>query len=335
MASSIDIRELPKPPSDKKGWPWTVSDQENQYKDSLKSSNSSLPRFSVVTPSFNQGQYLEETIRSVLLQDYPNLEYIIIDGGSEDNSIEIIKKYEKFLKYWVSEKDRGQSHAINKGFSHSTGELMGWINSDDTLKPGALRIVSELIGNMKEPAWVVGVCELTDSNGSFLDYRKPNQISYKSILNWLDNWFAQEATFWNRSIWNIVGELDESLFYCLDVDLWMRMIAVAKPKTTSAILATYRYHKDAKCIKSQQDVKSEMILLLKRNLKDYLQESIKNYALDVNQVMLFVSAIQRIQDLQIAELVNELAAVKGSFFWKLRKQLSRYKDALSSLLLRN
>jgi glycosyltransferase involved in cell wall biosynthesis len=108
------------------------------------SDNSKQIKFSIVTPSYNQGQYLEKAILSVIEQDYPNLEYIIIDGGSTDNSLEIIKKYEKHLAYWVSEKDRGQSHAINKGFERASGDLFGWLNSDDYFAPDALKTVAEV-----------------------------------------------------------------------------------------------------------------------------------------------------------------------------------------------
>jgi glycosyltransferase involved in cell wall biosynthesis len=101
------------------------------------------PKISIVTPSFNQGRFIEKTILSVIEQDYPNLEYIIIDGGSTDESVEVIKKYDQHLAYWVSEPDRGQSHAINKGFERATGEIFGWLNSDDWYHPGALKAVAE------------------------------------------------------------------------------------------------------------------------------------------------------------------------------------------------
>src|SRR5579885_3553995 len=122
------LAELPPPPAGKTGWPWTI---ETPALPASRADGSPWPRISIVTPSYNQGQFIEETIRSVLLQGYPDLEYIVIDGGSTDQSVEIIRKYERWLTYWVSEKDRGQAHAINKGFSSVTGELFNWINSDD------------------------------------------------------------------------------------------------------------------------------------------------------------------------------------------------------------
>ena len=129
------LAELPTPPAGKTGWPWTV---ETPPLPPARPDGSPWPRISIVTPSYNQGQFIEETIRSILLQGYPDLEYIIIDGGSTDQSVEIIKKYEPWLTYWVSEKDRGQAHAINKGFARVSGEIGGYLNSDDFYLPNAL-----------------------------------------------------------------------------------------------------------------------------------------------------------------------------------------------------
>ncbi len=109
-----------------------------------------FPRITIVTPSYNQGQYIEETILSVINQDYPNLEYIIIDGGSSDNTVEIIKKYSDRITYWISEKDNGQAHAINKGFRKATGDILNWLNSDDQLQPGALKIIAQRFGESPE-----------------------------------------------------------------------------------------------------------------------------------------------------------------------------------------
>src|SRR5215472_10161327 len=132
------LADLPPPPPDKTGWPWTVETPPSSV---LGSNGPPRPRISIVTPSYNQGDFIEETIRSVLLQGYPNLEYIVIDGGSTDQTIDVIRRYEKWLAYWVSEKDDGQPQAINKGLSRATGELFNWINSDDLLLPGALAAI--------------------------------------------------------------------------------------------------------------------------------------------------------------------------------------------------
>src|SRR5213592_2149932 len=127
--------DLPAPPWGKSGWPWTV---ESPQLTDTRPDGYPWPRISIVTPSYNQGQFIEETIRSVLLQGYPNLEYIVIDGGSTDESIAILRKYEKWIAHWVSERDKGQSEAINKGFAQATGEIFAWLNSDDVYERGAI-----------------------------------------------------------------------------------------------------------------------------------------------------------------------------------------------------
>ena len=163
MMYSPPLKNLPNAPPEKKGWPWIP--EISQLKSSL--SNARLwPKISIVTPSFNQVQFLEETIRSVLLQGYPNLEYIIIDGGSTDGSIDIIKKYSRWLRYWVSEPDSGQSNAINKGFAKASGEIFGYLNSDDLYEPNALKIISSYFMNNSACNLLAGECTVFDDHGS-------------------------------------------------------------------------------------------------------------------------------------------------------------------------
>lgn len=210
------------------------------------------PKISIVTPSYNQGQYIEETIRSVLGQNYPNLEYIIIDGGSTDGSVEIIRRYESQLAYWVSERDRGQYHAINKGFERSTGEIMAWINSDDKYCPWAFQVVAAIFSSVPEVEW------LTTSTRLFWNERgELVQASHAQgfARTWFyrgwhlgnrpgfKGWIQQESTFWRRSLWEKAGgRVDDSLQYAGDFELWARFWQHADLVATACPLGGYRYH---------------------------------------------------------------------------------------------
>lgn len=217
------------------------------------------PRISIVTPSFNQANFLEATIDSVLSQHYPNLEYIIIDGGSTDGSVEIIKKYEKYLAYWVSEADRGQYEAINKGFVHSTGEIMAWINSDDMYQSFAFRTVASIFMDLPQVTWLttlspafwdwhgfsLGYCTFTGfSRKAFLDgYMLPP--GYKGARGTPQ----QESTFWRRSLWEKVGSRIRTEFPLAgDFDLWSQFYQHADLYTTPSPLAGFRYQDQSRSL---------------------------------------------------------------------------------------
>ncbi|MDY6937097.1 MAG: glycosyltransferase family 2 protein [Cyanobacteriota bacterium] len=239
------LQKLPSPPPKKKGWPWTEesSQQSPQLSDRL-SDDSEWPKISIVTPSYNQGEFLEETIRSVLLQGYPNLEYIIIDGGSTDNSIEIIRQYEPWLTYWISEPDRGQSDAIQKGFDRSSGQIMGWLNSDDLLEPLALLTLSSIY----QPGchWWKGDAKHILADGTIKTYKQsPLEITRNELLH-ARLILTQVSTFWTRELWHQAGGYISNLNFAMDYELWLRFSNYTSVTTIESVLGRYRTHDRAK-----------------------------------------------------------------------------------------
>ncbi len=177
----------------------------------------SWPKISIVTPSFNQGDYIEKTIRSVLLQGYPNLEYIIIDGGSTDQTVDIIKKYEKWINFWVSEKDRGQSHAINKGLARTSGELLGWLNSDDYYLPGALFKLAKSYLEDTSVGAIYGQGHIVDESGAIVYTPKLETVTRENLFSWcFGNDFMQPSCLCTRKAWQESGPIDETLNFALD-----------------------------------------------------------------------------------------------------------------------
>lgn len=207
------------------------------------------PKFTVVTPTYNQGPFIEKAIDSVLSQGYPNLEYIIVDGGSKDNTVDLIKKYEKHLAYWVSESDRGQSHAINKGMAKATGDYLTWLNSDDWYVEDALNKMREVFYLNPAAGVVVGVGRIVDTKGKEVFYISPDKkITLESLYSWmLGGNFLQPASAFTRDAWNTVGNIDERVHFALDLELWLRMAKVGiKFASTEALLAEALSHPQAK-----------------------------------------------------------------------------------------
>ena len=246
-------------PANKIDWPW---DEAPGPIHATMPDGSPWPRISIVTPSYNQGQFIEETIRSVLLQGYPNLEYIIIDGGSTDNSVEIIKTYEPWLTYWISEPDRGQSHAINKGIEKATGDWIAWLNSDDIYLPDALFKIATTIAQSTQPiAWIVGTTIYTDQElretarfepGVYITSGKQKKYD---VLSWIDFvcvkrsriTLPQPSSFWLRSAVLQAGGIDESLIYAMDLELYGRLAYQGfRPVLLKEVLACFRTHHEQK-----------------------------------------------------------------------------------------
>ena len=199
------------------------------------------PKFSIVTPNLNGDAYLEEAIVSVLSQNYSNLEYIIIDGGSSDGSIEIIRKYEKHLAYWVSEPDEGLYSALQKGFDRATGHIMAWINSDDMYHPGAFDTVSEIFQSLPQVHWLTGPQTIFDSKGRTVAVRPSPRWVKHDFYQGNYKWIQQESTFWTRSLWQRAGSrFCCSMRYAGDFELWLRFFRSECLFTTSALLGGFR-----------------------------------------------------------------------------------------------
>ena len=242
---------LPPPPANKTGWPWTAKSQVCWEKEISEK----WPRITIVTPSLNQGQFLEETIRSVLLQKYPNLEYIIIDGGSSDNSLEIIKKYSQWITYWTSEPDSGQSEAINKGFKMATGDILAWLNSDDLYKNGALKKIGKLFLTYPNVDIVYGGCINISANGAIIN--KSKIVPFNKYDLFIRNIISQPSTFFRKRLFNGVGPLNETLQLCFDVELWRKAATKYNFKYYNQYLSYFRFHSDSKSVSNSLKMKKE------------------------------------------------------------------------------
>jgi glycosyltransferase involved in cell wall biosynthesis len=236
------------------------------------------PKISIITPSFNQASFIEETIQSVLNQNYPNLEYIIKDAGSTDGTLDIVKKYTK--KYpktvkLITKKDNGQSDGINQGIRESTGDIIGYLNSDDVYFPNTLEIVAKRFLKNGSTKWVTGDYVIIDDKGNKIQsfvafykgfFRKKPSFLTLSLLNFI----VQPSTFWRRSLIKEFGFFDRSLHYCMDYDFWLRIIKKYKPDVVNEKLSLFRIHKKSKGGSQYRKQFVEEHDVLKRYTSDFL-----------------------------------------------------------------
>lgn len=202
------------------------------------------PKISIVTPSYNQAGFLEEAILSVLNQDYENLEYVVIDGGSTDSSVDILKKYENKFHYWVSEKDDGHGHALNKGFSQTSGEIMAWINSDDKCTPWSFKTAAEIFTKFPHVDWIVGFYSWWNRHGAMTHAARCPKNIYDFLLGNY-TWVQQESVFWRRSLWEKSGGyINQDYKFMVDGELWTRFFLHADLYSVDCILGGYRSHSD-------------------------------------------------------------------------------------------
>ena len=283
----------------KNSWPYINPVNPDIYKE-----RTNWPKISIITPSYNQGQYIEETILSVLNQNYPNLEYIIIDGGSIDNTVEIIKKYEGGITYWISEKDNGQAHAINKGFTKATGEILTWLNSDDYYCSNALYNMAHTFLSEPNYAFYQGHVNIIDDNGNFKYTMYSKAFNNKN--NFLDEvCMPQPASFFTRNCFEQFGPLDEQLTYTMDMDFWLKIHASRGHfYESNAILTNFRTHENTKSAKGNIYFIDE--LFRKYTLKNFTEKEKKS---------LTENFIKKTQN-ELSILLVKQGSLKQSLFYK-------------------
>jgi glycosyltransferase involved in cell wall biosynthesis len=304
------LHQLPEPSfPELSGWPWTEEVDKAIYNE-----NKQYPKISIVTPSYNQGQYIEETIRSVLLQNYPNLEYIIIDGGSTDNTVEIIKKYEKWITYWVTEKDKGQSNAINKALPLMTGEIFAWINSDDYYLPKALFAVSLGFDTNKTSLILGDVINFDDVSRKETNTLQHNINLYNFITGANGLSWHQPGVFVPMDIHQSASPLDESLRYTFDTDWFAKMIAKHPIHYLHTFLAKFRLHNESKTVKENIHWTEE------------LKEVSKRYAEAAGVSEEYIDARWDIYNMRCQILVGNISGIS---YRNLFKYILKYPKLLS------
>ena len=256
------IEDLPTPPPGKTGWPWT---EASPLMPPVMEDGRAWPRISIITPSLNQASYLEETIRSVLLQGYPDLEYVIIDGGSTDATSEIIEKYQQWLSFYISEPDNGQVCAINKGLLRVSGEVFNWINSDDFLLPHSLQVIAEAYRQSPESVLAGDVKYRYEDSDKEEVFRQEN-LDIRGIVEFWNNStsFHQPGVFIPLPLMQQVGMLDVGLHYAFDYELLCRLLSVTDVAYVKEPVATYRIHSASKSVSRSHFFMAETYAASKR-----------------------------------------------------------------------
>ena len=266
IVSSSDISKFPPPLPRKIGWPW---ESELPVFTEVVNSGRSWPKISIVTPSFNQGVFIEETIRSVLFQTYPHIEYIIIDGGSTDGTVEIIRKYEQRLAFWVSEPDEGQTDALRRGFALARGEILAYLNADDVYTPRAVETAVTTFHNNPDLTLVHGDSIIINASGDKIGHKRGEEGAFLSYFLHMANPISQPSAFWQRTDYEAIGGVDSRLHYIMDYDLWSRMGLLGKKfKHIAADLSLFRIHASSKTKQSMIPFEQERLQLIQEYLQD-------------------------------------------------------------------
>jgi glycosyltransferase involved in cell wall biosynthesis len=214
--------------------------------EAAKLDNVAWPKITLVTPVFNSVRYIEQTIQSVISQQYPNLEYFIIDGGSTDGTLEVIRKYEHNLTGWTSQPDNGMYDALNRGFAQSSGEIMGWISATDLLHTRSLFLVASVFQELPQVEWITGRPTGLNEEGMPVDVDRLKRWARVRFLAGANRHIQQESTFWRRSLWERAGShMDASRRNCNDFELWVRFFRYAKIYSVDALIGGFRFHTDS------------------------------------------------------------------------------------------
>lgn len=221
-----------------------------------------FPKISIITPVYNRVQYLEATILSVVSQNYPNLEYIIIDGGSTDGTIDIIKKHQSQLTYWESEPDKGMYYALQKGFDKATGDIMAWLNSDDMYHPNSLFVVADIFKALPNIEWITGTPSLYNNEGQCVKVFPTQKWSKKRFLAGDYRWIQQESNFWRKSLWEKAGSnIDVNYELAADFELWTRFFEYATLNSVNTVLSGFRMHGDQLSLTNSLEYENEVKII--------------------------------------------------------------------------
>ena len=262
------------------------------------------PKITIVTPSFNQGRFLENTILSVLEQDYENLEFIVMDGGSTDGSIDIIKKYSKFMTFWQSQPDGGQVNAINTGFQKATGEILTFLNSDDFLLKGAVKSIVENYHQFPDAAGWVGGGYSIAQDGYIIHARLPQKIGRDDLANWEENWFYQPSCFFSAKIAQAVGTFNPKYQNAFDFDFWIRLTSMGRLIPMTEILSAATIHPEAKTQKYRtrmfEEVQSIQIAYVYESFakisQSFVDRSRKQSSISSVAKMLYITQVEKRKD---------------------------------------
>jgi glycosyltransferase involved in cell wall biosynthesis len=297
IMQSPTLSDLPSPTEGKTGWPWTEMSHNSGISDN---ENCKWPRISIVTPSFNQGQFIEETIRSVLLQDYPNLEYIVIDGGSIDSTRQILKKYNRYIT-WISEPDEGQTDAINKGLKMASGEIVAYLNSDDIYEPGALMSVARLFCQWDNVAMIYGDIIHIDERSEFLEFHKTGDVNLKQYLMVGEFYLPQPSVFFRKNVINSIGYFNRYLHLAMDYDYWLKIIINFKTRYEPITFSRARIYPQAKSSALDYKYCDEILAIFNSLFKEH---NLEQYRKDAYGFVHFVGGLTFMKRCKLHEAVK-------------------------------